>query len=67
MGGAPDFTNIDLSDIFEEFFGFGGMGGSRGRRSRNAPRRGADLGQKVTLNFRRSRLWGRERGGIHPR
>src|SRR5512138_3042368 len=50
MGGAPDFSNIDLSDIFEEFFGFGGMGG-RSRRSRNAPRRGADLGQKVTLNF----------------
>jgi len=48
MGGAPDFTQVDLSDIFEEFFGFGG--GSR-RRSRNSPRRGADLGQKVMLTF----------------
>jgi molecular chaperone DnaJ len=48
MGGIPqDFTNIDLSDIFEEFFGFGG----RTRRSRNAPRRGVDLGQKVTIEF----------------
>src|SRR5512138_2793029 len=31
MNGAPDFTNIDFSDIFEEFFGFGGSGASRGR------------------------------------
>lgn len=50
MGGMPDYTNIDLSDIFEEFFGFGGMGGSR-RRARNTPRRGADLSQTVTLTF----------------
>jgi molecular chaperone DnaJ len=48
MGGAPDFSTIDFSDIFEEFFGFGG---TSNRRSRNAPRRGADLGQKVTLTF----------------
>lgn len=48
--GAPDFTNIDFSDIFEEFFGFGG-GASRGRRARNTPRRGADLNQTVTLTF----------------
>lgn len=48
MGGAPDFSTIDFSDIFEEFFGFGG---ASNRRSRNAPRRGADLGQKVTLTF----------------
>ncbi len=49
MGGAPDFSTIDLSDIFEEFFGFGGGGG--GRRSRNAPRRGADLSARVSLEF----------------
>ena len=48
MGGAPDFSTIDFSDIFEEFFGFGG--GSR-RRARNAPRRGADLNMGVTLTF----------------
>ena len=50
MGGAPDFSTIDLSDLFSEFFGFGSMGGSS-RRSRNAPRRGQDLGQKVKLSF----------------
>jgi molecular chaperone DnaJ len=49
MGGVPDFSTIDLSDIFEEFFGFGGGGG--GRRSRNSPRRGADLSAKITLDF----------------
>ncbi|HEX9013259.1 MAG TPA: J domain-containing protein, partial [Anaerolineaceae bacterium] len=47
MGGAPDFTNIDFSDIFEEFFGFGGSN----RRSRNAARRGQDLGTQVQLTF----------------
>ncbi len=48
MGGAPDFTTVDFSDIFEEFFGFG-MGSSR--RSRNAPRRGADLNYVLNLTF----------------
>jgi molecular chaperone DnaJ len=47
-GGMPDFTNIDFSDIFEEFFGFGGMSG---RKRRNAPRRGADLNYTATLTF----------------
>jgi molecular chaperone DnaJ len=51
MGGAPDFSGMDFSDIFEEFFGFGG--GSR-RRSRNSPRRGADLNLTVTLTFEES-------------
>ena len=51
--GAPDFTNIDFTDIFEEFFGFGG-GSSRGRRARNTPRRGGDLNQAVTLTFEES-------------
>lgn len=48
MGGMPDFTTIDFSDIFEEFFGFG-MGG--GGRRRNAPRRGADLSYSLALTF----------------
>ena len=48
MGGMPDFTTIDFSDIFEEFFGFG-MGG--GGRRRNAPRRGADLSYSLGLTF----------------
>ncbi len=55
VGGAPDFTNIDLTDIFEEFFGFGGIGGNSGRRrTRNAPRRGPDLNQVITLTFEES-------------
>jgi molecular chaperone DnaJ len=49
MGGMPDFTTVDFSDIFEEFFGFG-MGGSRRARP-NAPRRGADISQTITLTF----------------
>jgi molecular chaperone DnaJ len=48
VGGAPDFSTIDFSDIFEEFFGFGG--GNR-KRSRNQPRRGADLNLAATLSF----------------
>ncbi|MHC1782908.1 MAG: molecular chaperone DnaJ [Anaerolineaceae bacterium] len=49
MGGMPDFSTIDFSDIFEEFFGFGG--GGAGRRRRNAPRRGADLSVPLQLTF----------------
>ena len=49
MGGMPDFSSVDFSDIFEEFFGFGGVGG--GSRRRNAPRRGADLSLAVTIDF----------------
>jgi molecular chaperone DnaJ len=49
MGGMPDFSTIDFSDIFEEFFGFA-TGGRRGR-SRNAPRRGVDLTYTVQLTF----------------
>lgn len=51
VGGVPDFSNIDLTDIFEELFGFGfGFGRSRGRR-RRAPRRGGDLQYNLTLEF----------------
>ena len=50
MGGMPDFTQVDFSDLFEELFGFGGFGGNSSRR-RNAPRRGADLQQNVLLSF----------------
>ncbi len=49
MGGMPDFSTVDFSDLFGELFGFGGFGG--GSRSRNSPRRGADLQQNVVLTF----------------
>lgn len=50
MGGMPDFTNVDLGDIFEELFGFG-FGRRAGRQQRNAPRRGTDLQYNLTLEF----------------
>ena len=52
MGGMPDFTNVDLGEIFEELFNFG-FGGRRasGRQARNAPRRGGDLQYHLTLAF----------------
>jgi len=51
MGGMPDFSTMDFSDLFEGLFGFGGFGGGSSRRSRNAPRRGADLNMLLTLEF----------------
>ena len=51
MGGMNyDFTG-DFSDLFEGLFGSFGFGGMGGSRSRNAPRRGRDLQQEVTLEF----------------
>ncbi len=50
MGGMPDFSNIDLGDIFEELFGFG-FGRRSGGQQRNAPRRGADLQYNLMLSF----------------
>ncbi len=47
-GGVPDWTSMDFSDIFGEFFGFA-TGASRQRQ--NAPRRGADLSYAVSLAF----------------
>jgi molecular chaperone DnaJ len=52
MGGMPDFSGMDFTDIFEDFFGFS-MGGNR-RKTRNAPRRGADLSQVIQLTFEES-------------
>ena len=49
MGGMPDFTTVDFSDIFEDLFGFGF--GRSSTRSRNRPRRGADLSYTVSLTF----------------
>ncbi|MCW5874023.1 MAG: molecular chaperone DnaJ [Anaerolineales bacterium] len=50
FGGMPDFSNIDLSDLFGEMFGFP-FGGGRRTRDRNAPARGADLQYNLTLDF----------------
>lgn len=53
--GMPDYSNMDLSDLFETLFGFGGMGGfgnmAGSRRRQNAPRRGADITGNVKLTF----------------
>src|SRR5512146_2494200 len=51
MGGVPDYTTVDFSDLFEGLFGGGGGFGGSGARRRNAPRRGADLQQTVVLSF----------------
>ncbi|MFM8320266.1 MAG: molecular chaperone DnaJ [Chloroflexota bacterium] len=48
MGGTPDFSTMDWTDIFGDLFGFGGFGRSGGR---NAPRRGADLQYRLELTF----------------
>ena len=50
MGGMPDYTAVDFSDIFGDLFGFG-FGGNNNSRTRNAPRRGADLSMAVNLTF----------------
>lgn len=53
MGGMPDFSTMDftdISDLFGDLFGFGGFGGSS-RRRRNMPRRGADLQYRLDLTF----------------
>lgn len=54
MGGMPDFTKVDFTDIFGDLFGdlfgFGNFGGGS-RRSRNSPRRGVDLELEVKLTF----------------
>jgi molecular chaperone DnaJ len=51
MGGAPDFTNVDLGDIFEELFGFGFGRRSGRQQQRNAPRRGSDLQYNLSIDF----------------
>lgn len=50
MGGVPDWSSIDFSDILEGLFGLGGFGGGS-RQRRNSPRRGVDLAYTVQLSF----------------
>jgi molecular chaperone DnaJ len=47
FGGGVDF---DLSDILGSFFGGGGFGGAR-QANPNAPRRGEDIRERVTISF----------------
>jgi molecular chaperone DnaJ len=55
MGGVPDWTSVDFSDILGDLFGFGlGGFGRSSRRSPNAPRQGADLQYRVHLKFEES-------------
>jgi molecular chaperone DnaJ len=52
MGGMPDFSSVDFSDIFGEIFGASfGFGGGGFGRSQNMPRRGADLNYALHLAF----------------
>jgi len=51
MGGMNYDFSSDLGDLFEGLFGGFGFGSMGGRRSRNAPRRGRDLQDEVTLTF----------------
>lgn len=49
MGGAPDYSSVDFSDIFEDLFG--GFGFNTSGRSRNRAQRGADLNYAIQLTF----------------
>ena len=49
-GGFGGFGGFgDFGDIFSEFFG--GGGGSRRGNAQNAPRRGDDVGARITITF----------------
>ncbi|MBQ9898898.1 MAG: molecular chaperone DnaJ [Ruminococcus sp.] len=49
MGGFGGFA--DMGDILENIFGGFGFGGGASRSSANAPRRGADIQESVTISF----------------
>lgn len=52
MGGGFEGGFGDFGDILEGIFGgFGGFGGGRSAANANAPRRGADIQESVTINF----------------
>lgn len=54
FGGAPDFSNLDINDIFEMFgqgLGFDFGFGRRRSRNSNAPRRGGNLQYMLNLEF----------------
>lgn len=49
MGGFGGFA--DMGDILENIFGGFGFGGGASRSSANAPKRGSDLQESVTISF----------------
>ena len=49
MGGFGGFA--DMGDILENIFGGFGFGGGSSRSSANAPKRGSDLQQSVSISF----------------
>ncbi len=49
-GGFGGFDGFDVGDIFDSFFG-GGFGGG-GRQRANAPQKGSNIGQSVTISFK---------------
>ncbi len=54
FGGFGGFGGMDLGDLFGDLFGggFGGFGGNNNRGARrNAPQRGDDIAQRVTITF----------------
>ncbi|CAM9252101.1 unnamed protein product [Ectocarpus sp. 12 AP-2014] len=52
-GGGAGFDQVDLSDIFDSFFGGGGMGGGgRQQQRRQGPVRGDDLRVDLDLDFK---------------
>ena len=48
-GGAADFSDFGMADIFESFFGGSFAGAPRG--ARRSPRRGTDLRYDLTIEF----------------
>ena len=51
-GGAGGGMDFDLGDLFGSFFGGGFSGGFGGRQANpNAPRRGDDVQERVTISF----------------
>ncbi len=49
MGGMGGFG--DVSDLFENIFGGFGFGGGSTRSSANAPRKGSDIQENITISF----------------
>ena len=58
--GGFGWVDVDLSDIFEQFFG-GWMGGFSSSRRRNGPKRGEDLEKVIKIDLKTSIYWGKQK------